>query len=78
MIAGVPESIETLKAVIDLIKSRLKDAEENHAAWSNRLDHWMQSYLHCIEREVVSSAVKMRYQPGTDHLTAEIQQEIWL
>ena len=48
MTAGVPESIETLKAEVDLIKSWLKDAEDDHAAWSNRLDHWMQRYLHCI------------------------------
>jgi hypothetical protein len=41
-----------------------------------RLDHWMQRYLHYIEREVVSRAVKLKYPPDTDDLIAEIQKEV--
>lgn len=41
-----------------------------------RAEHWMQRYLHYIEREIVSRAVKMKYQPDTDDLIAEIQKEV--
>lgn len=40
------------------------------------VDDWLQTYMHYIEREIVSRAVKMPCQPDTDDLIAFINKEV--
>lgn len=50
-------------------KSKLEMSEE-------RLRHWMQRYMHYIEREVVARAINMSNQRDAELLMAEIEAEI--
>jgi hypothetical protein len=50
-------------------KSKLEMSEE-------RLQHWMQRYMHYTEREVVARALNMPNQRDTELFMAEIETEI--